>query len=479
MSSGRAVEQILGRVLRMPKARRKNREPLNASYAFVASTKFDVAARALKDGLVEAGFEKQEAADLIVEPTLPLGDTGRPVIPSEPVTVSLPTAPTSALPLSVVDVVTWNAEARTLTIDQPLSEEQEGELVGAFKDEKTKAVIADAVRRRAGRPAVPTRPQSPSQRGLVFEVPVLALKQGDFHRQFEADDIDERMAWSLSEADAELAGFHVPTERRGIRIDFTEAETLQEEFIPIGDAQQQLLNSSAAWPAGQAVHWLDRSFAHPDLTEAETGLWLTRVVSKLVDDRAFTLETLTAHRHRLAKAVAGKIRELRREARRAVMEGFLFQDASAPVFVSAAATHRFDPTKYPYTFRYAGLELPKHFYEVIGDLENNGEEYECARVIAHLPEVEFWVRNLDSEPASSFWIQTSSDKFYPDFVCQLKNGKTLVVEYKGMDRATNDDTQEKERLGQLWEARSNGLCLFRMIKGKNEMSKITDAVAGR
>ena len=91
LSGGRAVEQILGRVLRMPKAKRKQREPLNASYAFVASTKFDAAARALKDGLVEAGFEKQEAADLVVEPTLPLGDTTKPVVPREPVPVSLPT----------------------------------------------------------------------------------------------------------------------------------------------------------------------------------------------------------------------------------------------------------------------------------------------------------------------------------------------------------------------------------------------------
>ncbi len=77
----------------------------------------------------------------------------------------------------------------------------------------------------------------------------------------------------------------------------------------------------------------------------------------------------------------------------------------------------------------------------------------------------------DSETAG-----TSSDKFYPDFVCKLKTGKFLVVEYKGLDRATNDDTREKERLGQLWEARSGGECLFLMVKGAGELSKIADAV---
>jgi len=213
------------------------------------------------------------------------------------------------------------------------------------------------------------------------------------------------------------------------------------------------------------------------LTEAETGIYLTRVIGKLIDDRKFSLESLTAHRHRLAKAVADKIKNLRKEGRRKALEDFLFTDASAPVFVSAAATHRYDPNKYPYIEPYHGLALPNHYYEVIGGLKSDGEEYDCARIIAHLDGNEFWVRNLEGEPESSFWIQTSSDKFYPDFVCKLKSGKFLVVEYKGLDRATNDDTKEKERLGQLWAARSGGECLFLMIKGPGELAKIAEAVA--
>jgi type III restriction enzyme len=223
--------------------------------------------------------------------------------------------------------------------------------------------------------------------------------------------------------------------------------------------------------------WLDRSFSHADLTEAETGIYLTRALGKLIDDRNISAESLTAHRHRLARAVAEKIKTLRREARRKALEELLFTGASSPVFVTAAATHRYDPNKYPYTTRYSGLALPKHYYEVIGDLKYDGEEYDCARVIAHLDGIAFWVRNLDSETESSFWIQTSSDKFYPDFVCKLKNGKFLVVEYKGTFLADTPDTREKERLGQLWEARSEGQCFFRMIKGPEDLSKIAEAVS--
>ena len=478
LSSGRAVEQILGRILRMPHAARKKREALNGSYAFVASTKFDAAAKALKDGLVEAGFEKQEADELVVEPVLALDGTQTPVVPAGPVTVTLTESPLAALPLSLIGDVTWDADAKTLRIERPLNAEQESALIAFFADTQTKTAVAEACSRRAGRKvAPPTREKSPSQRGEMFEVPVLAIKQGDFFRQFEADDLDEHMAWSLSESDAELTGFLIPTEQRGIKIDITDNEKLQQDFIPLNDAQQQLLQTSAAWPVGQLAYWLDHSFSHADLTEAETGIYLTRAIGKLIDDRKITAESLTAHRHRLAKAVAEKIKTLRRNARRKALEELLFTDASSPVFVNAAATHRYDPNKYPYTTRYSGLALPRHYYEVIGDLKNEGEEYDCARVIAHLDGIEFWVRNLEGEPESSFWIQTSLDKFYPDFVCKLKNEKFLVVEYKGTFLADNADSREKERLGQLWEARSEGQCVFRMVKGPAELSKIGEAIA--
>jgi type III restriction enzyme len=63
-------------------------------------------------------------------------------------------------------------------------------------------------------------------------------------------------------------------------------------------------------------------------------------------------------------------------------------------------------------------------------------------------------------------LQTATDKFYPDFVCKLEDGRFLVVEYKGADRWSNDDSREKRRLGELWALKSNGTCLFIMPKGE-------------
>ena len=49
----------------------------------------------------------------------------------------------------------------------------------------------------------------------------------------------------------------------------------------------------------------------------------------------------------------------------------------------------------------------------------------------------------------------------------LEDGRHLVVEYKGEDRWSNEDSIEKRDIGAVWEARSGGNCLFIMPKGQN------------
>lgn len=89
------------------------------------------------------------------------------------------------------------------------------------------------------------------------------------------------------------------------------------------------------------------------------------------------------------------------------------------------------------------------------------EEFQCAQFLDGLPEVKFWTRNLSGK-ATSFRLQTSTDWFYPDFVCQLVDWRTLVVENKGKDRFDNADSDEKRAVGAVWASRSGGRCLFAM-----------------
>lgn len=45
----------------------------------------------------------------------------------------------------------------------------------------------------------------------------------------------------------------------------------------------------------------------------------------------------------------------------------------------------------------------------------------------------------------------------------MKDGRILVVEYKGEHILTDDDTKEKENIGKLWQKESNGKCVFVMV----------------
>ena len=84
------------------------------------------------------------------------------------------------------------------------------------------------------------------------------------------------------------------------------------------------------------------------------------------------------------------------------------------------------------------------------------------------------MRNLVRK-SSSFRLQPSTDWFYPDFLCQLADGRVLAVEYKGKDRYSADDAEEKRAVGAVWASRSGGRCVF-VMPTDGDFSNIAKAV---
>ena len=107
----------------------------------------------------------------------------------------------------------------------------------------------------------------------------------------------------------------------------------------------------------------------------------------------------------------------------------------------------------------------QHFYDRIGDM--NDEEAECAANIDINNNVEFWVRNLERQEFNSFWLQTPTDKFYPDFIVKLKNGIIVILEYKGEHLFDTTDSKEKRQIGEFYDAVSKGQYKFKMLNGKD------------
>lgn len=125
----------------------------------------------------------------------------------------------------------------------------------------------------------------------------------------------------------------------------------------------------------------------------------------------------------------------------------------------------FEPNRYPVPAgsRYSGRwEFPKHYYPVLADLKDGGEEILCAQLLDNHGNVRRWVRNLDTAPCG-FAMATSRGRFFPDFVAELVDGRIAVVEYKGAHLLNDPYEIEKRQIGELWARNSQGKCLFGLI----------------
>lgn len=113
-----------------------------------------------------------------------------------------------------------------------------------------------------------------------------------------------------------------------------------------------------------------------------------------------------------------------------------------------------------------GTEFRRHLFPRVGDFDS-GSEYKCAVHLDAHPRVDCWIRNLSGRPRHSFALQTATDRFYPDFVGRLKDGRVFVVEVKGADRWELPDSAEKRTVGALWQEASGGRCVFVMPRGED------------
>ncbi|WP_373054301.1 DEAD/DEAH box helicase [Thioalkalivibrio sp.] len=463
-----AVEQILGRVIRLPRTRRKNEEALNQAYAFSASASFSEAAETLVDALVHNGFERLEAKELIEAATPKVDQTDLPLFSGraqEPATasatVTVPVLPDlSALPPGLAEKIAVNGSDQTVTVRGELTEGERDALAAAMDDPGGKEA-AHQLFQRAQEATKQARRQPSS-----FSVPLLAIKQGELWEPFDETHFLEA-EWDLAKCDPELSAEEWAPGRsdahQGV-VTITE-KGRAAYFITELHEQLSLVADDRNWSVGALVAWLDRNIPHPDVDPMSAGIFLTNVVRYLMEERDIPLAELVHDKYRLKRAIADKIEEHRRAAYGQEYQAVLFGDDS-PVEVTPEVCFTYEHGAYPYQFIYRGArQWQKHFYKVVGDLKSEGEEFECACFLDELPEVETWVRNVSRPPA--FWMQTSTDKTYPDFVCKLRDGRILVVEYKGADRWSDDDSKEKRALGELWEARSGGCCLYIMPKGKD------------
>lgn len=488
MKSGKDVEQLLGRVLRMPYARARRQPALGRAYAHVVSMTTARAADALVDRLVDnMGFERYEAQQAILpaQTAFPLPDDGtRAPLPLAAV-IALPMTPTAAIPAALKDSIEIRptSTGATVIVRGEVSAEVEAFLLTSVKPGKQQQAVLEAIERERARQDAQ---RAPATRGVPFApVPQLCL---DFDGALQP--VERRVLADLGEFDlfalpVSLAGFTLRERSNAFEIDIDGGTVT---FSPTDSGQLHLDEVPAHATEHDLVGWLDRECRHVDNGQAALLKWLLALLHHLIGDRGLSLTGLVRGKYLLAEAIR---REIDRRRQLAVQSGFqrsLPGLTAAPVLADSFRYHfTFQLNQYPARppFYRGHYRFPKHYYPVIHDLRErradgtSAEEYLCARAIDLHPAVKHWVRNVEGNDRFSFWLPTATDYFYPDFVAELTDARVLVVEYKGKFQDP-EDTREKDQIGRQWAASSGGRCLFLMAiiddHGKDVATQIADAI---
>jgi type III restriction enzyme len=480
--SGKDVEQLLGRVLRMPYAAKRKSPALNRAYAHVVARSFSEAATALVDRMVEGmGFEAHAAATaLLPDPGVPgLFDAPGGAQPrrADTLVLRLPVEAARAL-AGEPDLTVQVQEAVATGEEQTWAEvRHEGEVSDATLARVLAAVDKPA---REGLSAQVEQhnqrlfaARAPAARGVRFAaVPRLCVGLAgaaqDELQLFERETLSEIVDFDLLRADPrpELAGLRFVEQSDLFEIDI---RGVRMEFKLARDDGQLTLDAVPSQANEQdVVIWLTGALRRPGLTDAELTGWTARLVGALLARGDVTLTAALRGRHLLAQAAARRIDDLEAQARRRGFEQLALLGADASdwrVGTSPDWQFSFQPDLYPARNTYQGrYRFAKHYFAEIHGLKAKGEEFECAKALDMLDEVRHWVRNVEQQQKFSFWLPTATDYFYPDFVAELHDGRLFVIEYKGEAYATNDDSREKRAIGAAWARASDGQGVFVMVE---------------
>ena len=470
------VEQLLGRVLRMPYAKRRRAAELNRAYAYLSEPSSGASARALADKLVAMGFEEDEARDNIEPVQGELGgedDLFGPRDKPKPVfrhTLTATPAMLSALKQTQRDGVTVH-ETGDGTV--------EIEIVGPVDDALEKALYAAVPETEHGRidesfgeyrKLVRNR-LSPAERGEQFDVPRL---MSELQGELEFADIDVFMEdhdWSLLNHSPQMDEheFTVRETARSFEIDI-DGRRVRYQFA--GAEEQLTLNVDVKdWTPEALVLWFDRQVRQPDIGQGELIKWLSDLVGYLLNARGLPLAALMRCKFILARKIRDKISTIRQQERKSAYQQRLFAP-EAKVEISFDAAFSFQAGMYQDQRRYRGRWKPgKHFlgpeHVPAFDGAEGGEESQCAEAIDRLPGVKYWLRNVARHP-ESFQLPLATGWFYPDFVALLEDGRLFVIEYKGAHLVEGPDTDEKRAIGELWQRKSNGTGLFLIVEKQRD-----------
>ena len=466
-SSSVDVEQILGRVLRLPNVRKNENVMLNMSYVFTASARFSETLDSIVKGLNRAGFSSSDYRQVDVESVQEIpGQAGndKPIVSAEIHDESTqddafdlssilwngddfslsPASVASVSDLGDAKSELQNQQSSIMAQIEHLAQKENEELEKRIEENRTSPVAPPEMGNQVKTYAIKSIfKESASQiilpkffmKGAVDGLHVDLF--GIANTPFDKDMLLKN--FPLRNADTNINFENVDVEMRSIDLDES-----QKDFTPtifsVGKNQQaeitrwlsniEDVERKRQKCAERLRDWIGNMYPIPDPDIIE---YIRRVLSNFNDK---DLNQMLNSQSTYAERIKQKINALAAEYIETEFDRTLDQDK-----IILRQHYRIADKL---TLSSAGKPLPKTLHEKEENV--NGFEETVINAVANLENVEFWTRNREKK---DFCINGFINH-YPDFIIKTKHGKIVMLETKG----DHLDAEKKIKLGNLWASKA-------------------------
>lgn len=480
-SSAVDVEQLLGRVLRMPHVQPHGNDLLNLSYVFTSSNKFSETLQSVVRALNRSGFSDRDYR--AVDPVSTSADpTHKPVQTDWLATTAAvseacgdeqaATYPPK-IPHSSNEVVQDHSQTQAPQDVAGLSSAAE-----VFIQSLTQQAAAENqafTEKAAAADNLPLELETKVNRHRikdVFRPQVLALKLPQFFIPVSASGwFEEDNALHLLERDELLGDFRLATADAAVSFDDIEGEMYRVDLEKSGDkdyapkpfkvdsvSRQRfnaiILSQSRESQIRDVTDRLTRLIGDMwPMTEEEVRKYVARVIDPLSPEQ---IQDCLDRDHAYARKLKLKIDGLANAHATKVFGDLLDLDK-----ITLAPGFSFSEYITPSANAPA---LPKSLYTTEASMGQF--EQRVINAVANLESVEWWHRNLSR--GKGYRINGFLNH-YPDFILHMKSERVILLETKGDDR-DNSDSANKLRLGKQWEAKAGPKFKYMMLFENNPIA---------
>ena len=472
------VEQILGRILRLPHTSQHTQSALNMSYVLTSSNDFNNTVAHIVKGLNSAGFSDKDYR---------IGEPVKPQIPEQAAEqITLPDPQGTSKPESAEDdfsgldgkLIGAELERRREQVQTPeIAPKADTMLDAAAEVEKA---YTDAIQQTGNDPVMDNLPWEVRDKVKSFQVnpqfreDIETLQIPQFFLKVEQSLFTDG---SFELLDKEMLAEGFTLKGKAYDIDFAAADDEIREIdvreqdgglpkvFKMESAEQRYFKE---WfnnlpPESRVRQCKDMMFNQLNKLNMVDAVELKAYINRIVDDMdKAQLAAMEKAPLGYAAKIRAKIETLLETHYRETFEKWL-ETERIVCMPSFRLPHAIHPTTH--------TDIYARSLYTAEDGDMNKLEQKLIVELTALPNVRWWHRNI----ARQGFAINGFIKHYPDILIMTKSGKLICAETKG-EHLKNDDSREKIALGQAWRTAAGKDFRYYMVF-ENEENLLPGAVS--